>query len=354
MSQAFSVLIQNSMGFKLRPISIRELIYLDQCPCDIYGVNKGLFTKLISSESNLSRDILRDLIKSGHAQLFVYHDDRQLIIKEIQESLTKVTRSLSIGDAFEKSKKQMNLLTINMEYLYLDTINDELLSLQAQSAKSLFLFLIENIDIHEKLFYEYINQKHHYIFAQPMISSFLLSGILKLSKQFSLKEMESLFMTSYFKDIGMSAIPTENYEKKTLSDSDKSILSKHAENSIAILQGRLNLSPTSLNIIKHHHEFSNINKEINHLSKDETCSVKQDLGLMYKESSTQFDKPFLIGTETVMICTLDIVAAMITPRPWRAAEKLFDALDLVRLLICDDFPQEFKSIVSYFKHFKKK
>lgn len=354
MSQAFASLIQNSMGFKLRPISIRELIYLEECPCDIYGVKKGLFTRLISAQSNLSKEILRELIKSGHAQLFVYHNDRQLIINKIQEGLLKVTRSLSIGDPFEKSKKQMNLLTINMEYLYLDTVNDDLLSLQAQSAKNLFLFLIENLEIHEKLFYEYINQKHHYIFAQPMICSFLLCGILKSGKLFPLKEMESLFMTSYFKDIGMSAIPTEHYDKKVLSDSDKLILSKHSENSVAILEGRLNLSPTSLNIIKHHHEFSILNKEIHHLSEDQTKSEKLDLGIQYEESSSEFNKPFMIGTETVMVCTLDIIAAMITTRPWRKAEKIFDALDLVRILISDDFPQEFKSIVSYFKNFKKK
>jgi hypothetical protein len=353
MGQAFSALIQNSMGFKLRPISIRELIYLDVCPCDIYGVSDGLFTRLLSQSSPLSKEVLRDLIKAGHTQLFVYHNERQLIIKEIQDNLVKVTRSLSIGDPFEKCKKQMNLLTINMEYLYLDTIDDELLSLQSQSAKNLFLFLIDNLDIHEKLFYEYLKQKHHYIFAQPMISSFLLCGIMKSAKLFPVKEMEALFITSFFKDIGMSAIPTENYEKKNLSDSDKMTLSNHAQSSVEILEGRLSLAPTFLNVIAHHHEFSIINKEIHYQSSTNKIDKDSKTGILY-DNEESFDEPFMIGTETVMVCILDIIAAMITPRPWRSAEKLFDALDLTRILISDEFPQEFKSIVTYFKKFKKK
>ncbi|MBT7609126.1 MAG: hypothetical protein HN576_05185 [Bacteriovoracaceae bacterium] len=353
MGQAFSALMQNSMGLKLRPISIRELIYLDICPCDIYGISQGLFTRLLSQKSSLSTEVLRDLIRAGHAQLFVYHQDRQLIIKEIQTSLVQVTRSLSIGDPFEKCKKQMNLLTINMEYLYLDTINDDLLSLQAQSVKNLFLFLINNLEIHEKLFYDYINQKHHYIFAQPMISSLLLCGIMKSAKLFPVREMEALFITSFFKDIGMSAIPTENYDKKDLSDSDKILLSNHAQHSVEILDGRLSFSPSSLNVIAHHHEFSIINKEIHFKSSKSSQKIKSKSGVLF-DTDESFEGSYMIGTETVMVCTLDIIAAMITPRPWRAAEKLFDALDLIRIQIGDDFPQEFKSIVSYFKKFKPK
>ena len=131
------------------------------------------------------------------------------------------------------------------------------------------------------------------------------------------------------------------------SDSDKKILADHAQNSLDILENRLPLSPNYLNIIAHHHAFSIINKEIHHHSE-----VELSTQLINPEHS--FEKPFMIGTETVLICTLDIVAAMITTRPWREAEKLFDALGLVKKLISDDFPQEFKYIVTYFKNFSKK
>lgn len=347
MSNAFSALFQNSLGFKLVPISIRELLYLEECPCEIYGLRNGLFAKLLGPQTRLTKDLLMDLIKNGHARLFVHEKERLLIIQEIQDNLLKITRSLSIGDPLENCKKQMNLLTIHMEYVYLEPTNDDRLALQVQSAKNLFLFLMEHLEIHEQLFYYYIKQKHHYIFAQPMISTFLLCGILKLSKMYPAKENEILLLSSYFKDIGMSTIPIEHYDKKNLSDSDKEILSHHAETSVKILEGRISLSPSAMDIIAHHHAFSILNKEIHHTSEKKLSNQ-----LINPEQS--FEKPMMIGTETVFVCTMDIIAAMITTRPWREAERLFDALDLVKKLISDDFPQEFKSIVSYFKNFSKK
>ncbi len=347
MTKAFAAIMQNSLGFRLIPISIRELLYLEESPCSIYGISDGLYTKLLNTKEAFSKDLFRDLISKGHTQLFVSHQNRNLIISKIQENLTKVTRSLSIGDPFENCKKQINFLTIHMEYLYMDPTNDELLTLQNQSVKNLFLFLIQHLGLHEKIFYHFLKQKHHFIFAQPFISSLLLCGILSSTKLFPQKEMEFLFITSYFKDIGMSAIPTENYDKKILSDSEKKILANHAENSAQILEGRIPLSSDSLNIIRNHHAFSLLTKNTGHGVENK----KQGQDLLINR---EIDESFMIGTKTIFICTLDIISAMITPRPWREAEKLFDTLGLVRTLISDSFPQEFKSIVTYFKNFKKK
>jgi hypothetical protein len=155
--------------------------------------------------------------------------------------------------------------------------------------------------------------------------------------------MEMLFLTSYLKDIGMSSIPTEKYDDDNLSNEDKNKLVNHAENSVDILDGRVPLSPAHLEIIKNHHAFSLLSKELNHDIQPDPMTI----------SDGELDRPVLVGSETVLICAMDIIAAMVTPRPWRDAEKLFTALDLVRVLISDDFMQEFKTIVSYFKGFKK-
>ena len=347
MNHAFGAIMQNTLSFKLIPISIRELLYLEDCPCDIYGIREGLFTKILSEKSPLSRDILRELITGGHAKLFVLHKQRGHIIEKVQRKLTQVTRSLSIGDPFENCKSQMNLLTINLEYLYLDTTNDEFLSLQAQSIKNLFHFLVNHIDLHEKLYTDFLKQKHHYIFSQPMLASLLLCGVMKFSKLLTLKEMESLFIASYFKDIGMSAIPTESYDKPELSRSEKKILANHASNSVEILKGRLPLPNHSLNIILNHHAFSLLTKEI----ESDIENSKLNYQLLNKNQKDE-QGALIIGSETVLVSALDIIAAMITPRPWRGAEKLFNSLDLVRKQISEEFPQEFKYIVSYFKQFK--
>jgi HD-GYP domain-containing protein (c-di-GMP phosphodiesterase class II) len=55
----------------------------------------------------------------------------------------------------------------------------------------------------------------------------------------------------------------------------------------------------------------------------------------------------------MMISVMDTVAAMITDRPFRKAESLYKSLDLIRLLIGEQYPQEFKLIVFYFKNFFK-
>ena len=69
--------------------------------------------------------------------------------------------------------------------------------------------------------------------------------------------------------------------------------------------------------------------------------------------SSKDDPNNIFGFETMMISVMDTVAAMTTDRPFRKAESLFKSLDLIRLLIGDQYPQEFKLIVFYFKNFFK-
>lgn len=344
MDRAFMALTQNCLGYKLTPISIRELLYLDSTPCDVYGIEDGLYRPLVKENQAISKDLLKELISQGKIRLFVDRSKRHLLIEKIQDKLTKVTRSLSIGNPVDNGRAQMNLLTVHLEYVYNNTTDDDLLNKHFQFSKSLCSFLLANSDHLEKIYLEYRKQKHHFIFSQPLLASLLLLGVLKNTRMFAAKEMEQLFLTSYLKDIGMSSIPVEKYDDENLSKEDKKSLVMHAENSLEILDGRVPLGPSHMEIIKNHHAFSLLNKELNHDVELDPMSISDD----------ELARPVLVGTETVLICAMDIIAAMVTPRPWRPAEKLFNALDLVRVLISDDFSQEFKIIVSYFKGFKKK
>ncbi|MCO4795617.1 MAG: hypothetical protein KC493_18000 [Bacteriovoracaceae bacterium] len=343
MDKAFNAIAQNSLGYQLTPISIRELLYIDSAPETIYGLENGLYRPLIAANKKINKDILKQLISAGHVRLFVDRKKRHLLIDMIQEKLTKVTRSLSIGDPVENGRSQMNLLTVHFEYVYGNITDDDILNKHFQFSKNLCSFLLANSEKLEKLYLEYRKQKHHFIFSQPLLASLLLLGVLKNTRVFSAKEMELLFLTSYFKDIGMSSIPVEKYDDENLSKEDKKRLVNHAETSVEILEGRVPLSPSHMEIIKNHHAFSLLNKELNH-----------DIEIDTPQGDDNIDRPVLVGSETVLICSMDIIAAMVTPRPWREAENLFKVLDLVRVLISDDFSGEFKTIVSYFKNFKKK
>ncbi len=331
---AFSALEQNALSYKLKSISIRELFFLGETPCEIYGLIDGLYKLIMRDKSFLDAKVLKDLIEQGHARVFVKHEDRLEIIRQQQDNLRQVTRSLSIGDALDKGKKQLSLISINMRYLYEDPTNDDILNLQYQSAKNLASFLYDRPDIFPALYRAYIKQKHHYIFAQPVLSSLFLLGCLKQSRLYGQREIENLFIASFFKDIGMSAIPTEKYDEEELSEDDKVLLSKHAQLSVQILTGRIPLSPTHIKIIESHHTFSLLNKNF----KLEPVEV---------ETSGRV----ITGLETMIISVMDIISAMIAQRPYREATTLFDALELVKILIADQYPQEFRLIVNYFKNF---
>jgi len=331
MKKAYDVLEQNSLNFKLSPISFREIFFISEAPCDIYGQVDGLLHVILYKKAEITTSILKNFLSRQLANLFVMEEDRPLIRLAQQDNLRNVTRSLSIGDPLEKARLQTNLLTINLGYLYEEPTDDNLLNLQVTSAKALAPFLFNKPQIHEALFKEFMKQGHHYIYAQPFLSTLFLLGVMKSSRLYNDKDIELFFLTSYFKDIGMSAIPAEKYNQENLEDEDKLLLSTHPELSVNILKGRIPLPPNHLKIIENHHIYSTLTKKLNLPPKD-------DPNIMY-------------GFETMMISVMDLVAAMITDRPFRKAESLFKSLDLIRLLIGEQYPQEFKLIVIYFKNF---
>jgi len=330
--RAFKAISQNNLTYELVPFPLKELIFIEQIPCDVFSKARGSYAKVLDRGTAINNQSLRDLITAGVVHTYVREREKSLVVAAQQENLRSNTRSLSIGDPFEKGRRQIHLLTINLKFLYEDPTDDTQLALQYQGTRSLAHFLINNIKIHAQLYFDFSKQKHHYIFAQPMLSSIFLVGVLKQAKIFSDKEVESLFITSYFKDIGMSAIPQEKFDEIELNVLDKKLLYSHAKNSVTILNGRIPLGPSYLKLIENHHAFSIISNELD----------------MYEEGH---DEQLLTGFETIVISLVDIIAAMISARPYRKATTLFNALNLVKDLISDHYPQEFKLLVAYFKNF---
>ena len=128
----------------------------------------------------------------------------------------------------------------------------------------------------------------------------------------------------------MSAIPTDKYDQEELNNEDKQLLANHAHHSVQLLQGRIPLTPAHERIIENHHMFS---------------LLTQDL------TNQQFGNQLVVGFETMIVSVMDIISAMIAERPYRKPQSLFQSLDLVKVLIMDQYPQEFKLIVNYFKNF---
>ncbi len=323
---------QSHLALSLVPLTIRELFNLPSSPCDIYAYENESFKQIIRKGMYLDSKVLIGIIQAGHIKVFTHENERRTLTELQQQSLRTITRSFSMGNPHENCKKQLSLLTLNLRYLFEDPTNDETLNLQYQSLKILFKYLFDNPKKHEVIYQEFIKQGHHYIFTQPFVSALFLLGVLKHSHAYSEKDIENMFITSYFKDIGMSAIPVEKYDQEDLTENDKKILSNHADLSVQILQGRLQISPAHFKIIEAHHSFSTLRTEMerpNQKTNDLTIS----------------------GFETMMVNITDIIAAMISPRPYREPTTLFQALDLVKILMSNQYPYEFKLIVNYFKNF---
>lgn len=323
---AFESIKQIQLELNLIEIPFKSFAFLNEAPCDIYGILNDSIKKVIPSDLTLGKTTLTDVLKKGHKTFLIKEDSMTKLTHAIQKQLVQVTRSLSIGDAHDNSKKQIYLLSVNQSQLYNDPNNDEILHLQFQSAKTLCQYLLSTPSELPYIYDTFIGQKHQFLHAQPFVSSIFLLGFLKQTRIMSDKEIEALFMTSYLKDIGMGLIPSEKLISNKLSEQDKLIISKHPHHSSTILENRIPLPNNYLDIIKNHHRFSTL------VSSDHN----QDL---------------LFGFETTIISVMDIIAAKISDRPYRRGDDIFTTLDYTKELISTHYPSEFRLIVMFFRNF---
>ena len=317
---------QNNLALQLAPISMRELFILNSLPCDLYVFYQGKLSLVREQNTGLDRQLFKEFIRRGMIKLFVKTKVYQLVINEHQKLLINNTRALSIGDKYENISKQLNLLAINMHHLYQNNTNDELLNIQVKATKNLTAVLKDRIKMVPQLFADFTRQKHYYLYAQPLVSSFLLLAFLDFLKLFDDKDQESLFLASYFKDIGMSTIPSDQYDKKFFSLEDKKIFDGHTQQSRLLLSSKHIISPSYLKIIENHH-------------------------ILQKPQLLPEEKYLLTGIETMLVSAMDIIAAMISDRPYRSATNLYDALERTRILVAKQYPQEFKLLILFFQRF---
>jgi HD-GYP domain-containing protein (c-di-GMP phosphodiesterase class II) len=327
------ILDRSRLSLKLKPIFIVQLTMLDSLVKPAYAYKDGIFSRVLNENEGISIDFISNYAQTISSEIFLHKEDFNSIHEKLNQEIIKVTRSLSIGDPKVKATKHVNLLSMQMANLYKDPFNDELLSNQFQSATNFARLLFQNKKIHKHVFHKLVKQNHHYTIAHPLLASTLLASFLQHSGMFSEKEIHTYFLTSYFKDIGMSFIPREKFELAHLNEFDKKLFSEHADISMKILEGRLPFNKTQLNIIKNHHF---LNYKIQSLI-----------------SGTQIpsEDKMLTGIESTLLSSIDIIVAMSCERPYRDPVSVFKALELLKKVIADEYPQEFKNLVVFLKHF---
>ncbi|MFZ4714080.1 MAG: HD-GYP domain-containing protein [Bacteriovoracaceae bacterium] len=322
---------QNSLSLKLVPISIRELFLLNKAPCDFYGFVDGLFHIIIKRDSSLNSKVFKNLIEQSHWKLFMTPVDREHISYLLQNELQKSARSLSIGNIHSNIAHQSNLLTLSMGSLYNDPMNDSLLKLQFQAAKNLSSVLISHKEDLKEFYADFEKQKHFFMLAHPLLSSMVFLGFLDSIKIFNEKEIEQLFVTCYFKDIGMSFLPPELFTKKDLTEAEKDLIKEHASHSVNILKNRVPLHNNYLHVIANHHCLNNFN----------------NLAVSPKKN----EENYVIGLETVFMGLIDTIVAATAPRPFREKVSLFVVLDKLKEPVIKSYATEFKALVYFLRRF---
>jgi response regulator RpfG family c-di-GMP phosphodiesterase len=326
----------HKLSLKLRPVLVGELYLARKLKHPVYIFKDGVFLPVIPEGAVPNKDQINALIRNLHKQVYVYREDSDLIKKNLETALIKITRSLSVGDPLENGAKDIKLLSLNMGGLYQNPHSDELLMLQFQSSQNLTKFLMENKK-HQSFFFQSLARENfHFTVAQPMLSSILLLSFLQSIHLFHDKEVENLFLASYLKDIGISLIPDIKYDEKTLTKKDRDLFASHADFSFDLLEGRIPLSKNYLNIIKHHHFLNDRIKN-----------------LLDKDHKADTDNEMIMGLESTLVAVFDILVAMTNARPYRKDLSLYQSLEVIKRMMADEYPQEFKALVIFLKQFFK-
>ncbi|MBT3980286.1 MAG: hypothetical protein HOE90_02980 [Bacteriovoracaceae bacterium] len=319
---------QNNLSLNLIPVGVKEVFATGFAPCPLYYYSDNGYQLYKDQGHKLSKEDLRELLVRKSWILFISFDDFIIFKNYYREQLRKVTRSLSVGNSIGNVKKMTNLLTIHLGMIYRDPTDDESLSLQYQSIKTLIGFILDNKKYLPELYKSVEEFGHFYTYSQPLLSSLMLMGILLHTQIFNNREIELLFITSYFKDIGMALVPQENYLKQNLTSQEKKTIKSHGQNSLKILSGRISLGQNYNTIIANHHIHSHIDDNIKLVSDKE-----------------------IMGIETLFLAIADMLTAMSSTRPYRKSMDIFESLKYLKTLVSSEYPQEFKILVHFISKF---
>ena len=334
--EGLSPLEKHRLSFQLKPIFIGQLLFVDSLEYPAFHYQEGEFKLILDAHEGITSQFVAEYAKNFSQNIFIYHEDFELLNSKLKEELTKLTRSLSIGNIQKNALKHTNLLSMQMGNLYNDPFNDELLSNQFQNSKNLSILMLQNKEMPKLLYHHLAESKYHFTVTQPLLSSFMFLSFIQSLKIFNERELEGLFLTSYFKDLGMSFIPREKFELAHLNQFDRNLFSDHAKNSMLLLDGRVPLSKNQLSLIKNHHY---LNYKIQTLVQNELVEPEEK---------------YLTGIESTLLSATDIITAMTSSRPYRQSISSFKALELLKKVISDEYPQEFKALVYFIKNFLDK
>lgn len=323
----------HQVGLNLVPVSIQQLLIIERTQGQIYINTNGVYKAVFESQSLIKPIDLDQLYKKGYSQFFVTEEDFVQIKNLLFQRLQDVTRKLSLGDALVSGNNYLNYLILNLSVLYEDYHNQNLLSLIYQTVPSFTIYLQSNKKVVSELYKNISNERVHYLFKQPILSSLFLTAFVTQYNIFSARETQDLFLISVLKDLGMCFLPREAWDMKELDSYQQEALNKHTLNSVQLLKDRIPIHHSGLHIIEHHHFHND--------------TVRKYL----KEQKVEQDQSLVHGIETTITSLSDLVTAMHSPRPYRKAYPTEIIKKITHLILKDHYTEEDKILIKFIDHF---
>ena len=300
--------------YSYEQVSLKEILFFAKSPCNLFSQN-NLFTPFIYQGQKFSKKILLELAGKKRLTLLCRQEDLYLFHLFVKKEVTEVCKKFSHGSPTQNALRLLNLYLIHQKRVYSDPFNKEMLQDHHQITKLITEVITNYQKYTPEIFNKFSKIDHYYLDSQPIKSTLIFSHLLEESKVFEKKFNQSLFITSLFKDIGMSLIDKSILESKNISEVQKKEINHHSDYSYLLCKESLHLSTTQLNLIKHHHDIKS--------------------------------EKILFGPELIFLHFSDVLSAMISDRPYRSRSSLYKALELIKHSTPPSNKDEFKFLVNF-------
>ncbi|MDH4467113.1 MAG: hypothetical protein QE271_03575 [Bacteriovoracaceae bacterium] len=327
-------MIINQLGLTLSPVSFQQLTLLAKCLSDVYTHHEGTFVKVFEGDQKINPKVLSAWRQKGIYQFFVAKDDQKKIYEMAYKNFQEVTRQLSIGQPLEKGTIFLTQLGDLLNMLYDDYQNEELLRLIFHTSQSFYYYLEQNSNLIRLHYGTVARLPISFYFKQPILSSLFMIGFLLEYQIAGSRENVDLFSVSLLKDVGMSLVPRDSWNKKVLDQTDRLCLDKHSNHSVMLLREHLPLNKSQLHIIEHHHFQNELVRKI--INDDKSINSSQDV---------------IQGFETMIVAISDLVAAMTSERPYRPKYPSEVVQNVIKSLTQINYPTETKMLINFFRNF---
>ncbi len=293
----------------------------------LYYFENQKYIEISAAKNIVNRQKIRELIANGVQHIFITRKDQNEITQQLIQQLRSNSRSLSVGNIEQNSRKQVNLITQTLGQFYQDSENNEALQLLYQASLNLTNLYKANQGLIVKNYQDIFKQNLPYYHKQPMQAALLITAFALSTKIFNEKEIENLFVVSLFKDMGLSKLSTKSLEEKKLSLIEKQIYHNHTVESVNLLQSRIPLNAPYYEIIRNHHYFHQL------IDNPTSHNLK------------------LLGIETTLVSLFDYLVYSTDPSSPETPLSMFEALQKAKDAISDQYPHEFKALILFLKNF---